>query len=100
MEPVLLVVVLATLAELLIEALKPAVQPLFELLGLPAGIDPYLYLSLLLGMALAGIYQVDLLAALGIGPWTWVGVLTTGLFVGRGANFVHEALRRLAGNGR
>lgn len=95
MEPILLTLTLATLGELLIQALKPALQPLLNLLRLPADIDPYLYL--LLGVALALIYRVDLLAALGIGPWTTVGCLTTGLFLGRGANFVHDALAALQG---
>lgn len=100
MEPILLTLTLATLGELLIQALKPALQPLLNLLNLPADIDPYLYLSLLLGVALALIYRVDLLAALGIGPWTLVGCLTSGLFIGRGANFVHDALAALQGIAR
>jgi hypothetical protein len=96
MEPILLVIALATLGELIIEALKPGLQPLIARLSVPPDVNVYLYLSLALGMALAGCYRADLLWAVGLSESaTVVGVITTGLFIGRGANFVSDVISRL-----
>ncbi len=96
MEPVLLVITLATLGELIIEALKPGLEPLIARLSIPPDINVYLYLSLALGVVLAGVYRADLLWAVGLSESaTVVGVVTTGLFVGRGANFVSDVISRL-----
>lgn len=91
------VVVLATVIELAIEALKPALDPLLALLNLPPDVNPYLYLSLVAGVVLAAVYGMDALAILGLFPWTAIGMVFTGLFIGRGANFIHDALERLGG---
>ena len=66
MEPILLILTLATLGELIIETLKPAIQPLIDRLKLSEDINPYLYLSLTLGLALAFVYGADLLAVIGV----------------------------------
>ena len=98
MQPLLLILTLATLGELLIEVLKPGIQPLLTRLNLPENINPYLYLSLTLGLLLAFLYQADLLAAIGLSATpTVAGILTTGLFLGRGSNFVSDVLQRLGG---
>ena len=97
MEPILLIIALATLAELIIEALKPGLAPLISRLNLPGDINPYLYISLTLGLILAIVYQADLIAAVGLAAdTTTAGVITTGLFIGRGGNFISDVLRRLA----
>ncbi len=98
MEPILLILTLATLGELIIETLKPGIAPLLTRLNLPADINPYLYLSLTLGLLLAFVYQADLLAAIGLsaGPTT-AGIITTGLFLGRGSNFVSDVIQRVGG---
>jgi len=98
MEPLLLVIAFAVIGELVIEALKPALDPLFNRLGLPEDVNLYLYLSLILGVSLAFIYQLDLLAAAGLTDEADVfGIVLTGLFVGRGSNFVHDVISRVGG---
>ncbi len=97
MDPLLLILALATLGELIIEAIKPALNPLITRLNLPADINPYLYISLALGLLLAFVYQADLLTAVGLSAApTTAGILTTGLFLGRGSNFVHDVIARVA----
>lgn len=102
------ILTLATLAELLIEVAKPLLEPLFTwLLGrIPQAkrssaaerslaINPYLYLSLLVGVGLAFNYDLDLIAALDVAPPTAVGTLITGALLGRGSNFIHDVIARL-----
>ena len=49
------------------------------------------YVSVLIGVALCIVYQVDLLAYFGLAsPWPWVGWLITGILIGRGSNFIHD----------
>lgn len=88
--PYLLMIALAVLGELIIEGVKPGLDPLFVRWGVPADVNPYLYLSLCLGMALALTYRVDVLAVAGLVSPSWVGMVTTGLLTGRGANVVHD----------
>lgn len=95
-----IVVVLAVLGELIIEALKPALRPIIKRLHFPEDIDAYLYLSLVLGVVLALLFEADLLKAIGLespyAPAIWFQRVVTGLLVGRGANFVHKAIERLS----
>ena len=96
MDQLLIVILLSTLGELIIEALKPAIEPIFSRLPIPDDINPYLYLALTLGLVLAAVYRADLLAAVGLSAGiTTIGVITTGLFIGRGANFVSDVISRL-----
>lgn len=95
--PYLLVIALAVLGELLIEGIKPGLDPLFARIGVPADVNPYLYLSLALGVLLALVYRVDVLAAAGLAPATVVGIVTTGLLTGRGANYVHDFVALVGG---
>ncbi len=98
MEPILLILTLATLGELIIETLKPAIQPLIDRLKLSEDVNPYLYLSLTLGLALAFVYGADLLAVIGLSAApTTAGIITTGLFLGRGSNFVSDVIQRVGG---
>jgi hypothetical protein len=49
------------------------------------------YVSVLIGVALCFVYQVDLLVYFNLSsPWPWVGYLVTGILIGRGSNFVHD----------
>lgn len=99
MEQFLSILALAAVAEVLIETLKPAISPL-----VPRFIkQPYLYLSALVGLALAFNYNADLIAALlsslsdSHSAATPAGVAMTGLLLGRGANVVHDLIDRVRG---
>lgn len=63
-------------------------------------LEPYkwmlMYVSALVGVVVAYSYQVDLIALLGLAPQSVVGVVLTGLVIGRGANFVHDLLKGFA----
>ena len=53
------------------------------------------YISVLIGVALCIVYQVDLLAYFNLqSPWPWVGWLITGVLIGRGSNFIHDFASR------
>ena len=53
------------------------------------------YVSVIIGIALCIVYNVDLLLQFGLVPlWPWVGSMITGLLIGRGANFVHDFATR------
>lgn len=95
------ILAIAGTVEVLIEMLKAGLDPLWDWLGVPDTVNPYLYISMILGVAAAAIYGFDLLAALEIVPWTYFGMISTGLVIGRGANAVHDWLARLGqgGNG-
>ena len=48
-----------------------------------------MYASAVVGVLLAFFYRLDVVAEL-YGEATWVGMVITGLAVGRGSNFVHD----------
>ncbi len=53
------------------------------------------YVSVLIGVALCIVYQVDLLLYFDlIPPWPWIGSLITGILIGRGSNFIHDFATR------
>ena len=61
-----------------------------------AQVAPLRYVALVVGVALAFAYRLDLLlvAFPDVPPFSpWVGILLTGLVIGRGANFVHDFWR-------
>ena len=106
METLSSILVLAALAEALVEYL---VRPLVNALGdafpaleqpgpttptgeTPAARDLILrYLAAGVGIALAFAYQVDLFSLFGLQPpAAWLGYLVTGIILGRGSNFVHD----------
>ena len=56
-------------------------------------IQPLRYVAMVVGVGLAFAYRLDLLLAAfpNMPPGApWIGILLTGLAVGRGSNFVHE----------
>ena len=52
--------------------------------------------GLVVGVALALSYQVDILAALGLAPST-VGQVVSGALIGRGADYVHGFWKKVKG---
>ena len=96
------IVILATLAESLVEYLiRPLVKPWGE--GDPPEDARYLalrdlilrYVAAIVGIVLSVIYRADLLAIVGLAsPWPIAGQILTGLIIGRGANFVHDFASR------
>lgn len=89
------IVIFATLVEITIEACKPLLRPVAELLSAEYGLDMYVYLSAALGVLFALLFGVDAVALLtghAAGPVTQV---VTGLVLGRGANFVHDVIDRV-----
>lgn len=91
--------IMALLIETVIEAVKPALNPLFSALSFleKYSINPYLYLSMGFGIILAFAYEVDLFAQLLGQEPLGITTLSTGLVVGRGANFVHDLAVSLLG---
>lgn len=55
-------------------------------------LKPFLmYIALIVGVALAAVYRVDILASLGlVSPVPWVGFVISGLIIGRGSNYVND----------
>jgi hypothetical protein len=49
-----------------------------------------MYISAAVGVGLAFHYQFDVISLILSSTITWVGILLTGLVIGRGANFVHQ----------
>ena len=90
---------LAMLVELVIEALKPLLDPFFALLRLPETVQPYLYVGSLLGAAVCVLWQVDLATVVGLPAVnrtaTLAAQIATGFIVGRGSNITHDAYARL-----
>lgn len=85
------IVLFAMIGEAVIEALAPGLDWVFDLLPLPEGLNPYFYLSLILGLVLAFSYQLDLIRAMGLwSDTTWIGMAMTGIVVSRGSNSVHS----------
>jgi hypothetical protein len=62
-----------------------------------AALKPYkwllMYLSALAGIGLAFWYQLDLSALIPGVTVSWVGMLLTGIMLGRGANYVHDIIK-------
>lgn len=79
---------LAFLAESLVEYLFGTLADKITVL------TPYrwtlMYISAAVGVGLAFHYQFDLISLILGNVLTWVGMLLTGLVIGRGANFVHQ----------
>jgi hypothetical protein len=94
------VITLATIGETVIEAFKPLLAP-FADFAASFGLKLFLYLSLLVGIALALNYQADLLSALLTAATgeeyqtTLLGILLTGALLGRGSNVVHDLINRI-----
>ena len=87
--------IIATLIEGIIEYAKPAWDPtkregMYEM-----------YAGAVVGILIAVLSGLDLFAALGVplgnieavGPWA--GIVLTGFFIGRGANYMHKIVQAL-----
>jgi predicted membrane protein len=91
---ILLIVLAAFLCEAVWETLKMIWDPKYrkaDRIG-----------ALLLGVAIAMVYGLDIFIILGfavIWPWVWLkalfGPVLTGILLSRGANFVHDFLKKL-----
>lgn len=91
--------VIAILIEAAIEALKPALNWIFEKIrtwaNIPAEVDFFLYLSLISGVVLAFIYEIDLVALTDLAESTPIAIFFSGLIIGRGANYLHNVVGQL-----
>ena len=95
-----LVFVLSFLAESLTEyfarpLLRPRAQPEEE--GDPRPLSPLWlrYVAALVGVGLALLYQVDLLALFGLRAIHPIaGWIVTGILIGRGSNYLHDLVDR------
>jgi len=85
---VLLAVALAFLAESMVEYIFGAVADHIQV------VEPYrwllMYIALGVGVLMAHWYQVDLLTLITGDPPTGLGIVLSGLGIGRGANFIHD----------
>ena len=61
------------------------------------GRRPYIrYSTLIIGIVMAALYQIDLLASLGVeAAWPVIGYVTTGLIIGRGSNYVNDFVSKV-----
>jgi len=97
---VLLVLALAFVAEAMTEYLFGWAFDLWEAANpIVARAEPLKYVAAAMGVGLAFAYRLDLIGwAFGVQPSpAWIGVLITGLAIGRGANFVHDFAERYLG---
>ncbi len=54
------------------------------------------YLALVLGIAAAVAYKLDILAALGLpAAYPLIGYIATGLIIGRGSNYVNDFISKV-----
>jgi hypothetical protein len=95
------ILALATLSEALVEhflrpIIKPGSKP--DSSTLPAADVLMRYGAGLVGILLCVIYNVDLLALVGLhSPLPFVGWIITGLIIGRGSNFLNDFADRWLG---
>lgn len=88
MENLTMILMMAVTAEALIQLLKEAVQD--------KKINRWLIVGMGLGVLLAFAADLDLFEALGVSMRVpALGTILTGLFVGRGSNFVFDLFNRL-----
>lgn len=91
MDLLVLILALAALAEGLVEYF---LSPWLKLLPAMLAAEAPKYVAAAVGILLAVCYQADLLAVFGyeaIDPR--VGVLLTGILLGRGSNFIHDFVK-------
>jgi len=93
---VVLSVALAFLAESMVEYIFgvaadhiPAVTPFRWLL---------MYIALAVGILMAYWYQVDLITLITGSPATDLGIILSGLGIGRGANYIHDFVSKYIPN--
>ena len=96
----LAIVIVAGVIESVIEALKPALDPLAAAVRLPEAVNPYLYIGALLGIPGALLIGLNVFEVLGVPPATdgaaVFGMILTGILVGcGGSNAVHQLLERV-----
>ena len=55
-------------------------------------VHPMRYVSLVVGLILAFAYALDIIyEAFGyVAIWPWIGIVITGLAIGRGSNYLHD----------
>lgn len=52
--------------------------------------------ALILGLGVALVYQVDLLAMIGVtGSFNYFGAFFTGILISRGGNYIHDLISRI-----
>ena len=68
-------------------------------------LEPYkwvlIYVSAVVGVIVNIFYKIDLISFLGqlsgtTIPVSWIGIVLTGLAIGRGANFVHDIIDKFS----
>lgn len=61
--------------------------------------QPLKYVALIVGLVFAFSYSLDLIAAMlgAVANPPWVGIVLTGLAIGRGANYVHDFAKQYLG---
>ena len=94
---VVLALVLATLVEGFVEYVFGTAFDKFPKLS--AYKWTLMYVSLVVGVALAFFYSIDLIALIannagGDLAITWVGIALSGLIIGRGANYINDFVSR------
>jgi len=88
-----LALLLAFIVESMVEYIFAPLGLLTEGNPLIVALEPLKYVALLVGVLLAFAYQLDVIAEAfptqgAVAPW--VGIVLTGLAIGRGANYIHD----------
>jgi hypothetical protein len=92
MKGILLVIVLAIIVEAFIEYAK-SIGKMFTDGDVKTGITQLI--SIAVAVALCFAAGADLFVALGVDfTWPWIGVVLTGVFGSRGANYVSDLVKR------
>lgn len=91
MNELLILVTMGILVEAVVEVIKSIYQD--------GKFNKVILLSILTGILFAFTLQVDIFKLLGIEVHiNYVGIVSTGLIISRGSNFVHELLNKLEGD--
>lgn len=90
MDELLLFVLLATLVQFLVDRIKTLIP--YENIGKIALAPWY---SVIVGIGLAFVVQLDFLASLGLNTISTIGYIVTGLVISAGSAAVHELISKL-----
>lgn len=83
-------------AAVLVEAVTNAIKPIWD--AEKRGVSWPALVSLAVGMVVAFAADLDIAGAVGVAiEWPVVPQLITGIIIGRGANYVHDIVKRMRG---
>jgi hypothetical protein len=100
MDPLAILAILLVIAFLVETLTEFLFAPFFDKI---TALTPFkwtqMYIALIVGVVGAGLYHFDIIFLLGLYlgqpiPVTWYGVMLTGLAIGKGSNYLHDAITK------